>query len=234
MKHAQRIQDIVKSNINAVLDEVENPDKMIRSLIQEMEDSLIKLKTSCADKIAEKTYITEELEKAEAAAKRWTERAELAIKKGKDDFAREALIEKHRAERRINDLSAQLTSFDSIIQECRSNSVELESRLQQVKQKQRVLIQRGIHAKETIIAREQIKAATNNDAFRRFAEIEHRIEQLEAEAEMAGFASESINSNLNFTTETEFSTMEQDSEADEELSKLKKALKQQNKQKQQA
>jgi phage shock protein A len=92
-----RFKDIINANINSMLDKAENPEKMIRLMMQEMEDTLIDLKSSCAAKMAGKTKTLRELKDAEARVQRWQSRAELAISKKRDDLAREALIEKQKA-----------------------------------------------------------------------------------------------------------------------------------------
>ncbi len=215
MKHMRRFKDIINANINATLDKAENPDKMIRYMVQEMEETLVELKASCAAKIAEKTQVAGELREVESVMNRWVNRAELAVEKGKDELAREALIEKQRAEKSANALREHLTKIDSIIGECKGNTLKLEEKLQTVKDKQRILIQRGIHAQETIIAREKIKEATGNEAFRRFSELENRIEQMEAEAEVAGFGNDPLK-------EDAFFNLEHDEAIEAELAKMKK------------
>ncbi len=216
MKHMRRFKDIINANINATLDKAENPEKMIRYMVQEMEETLVDLKTSCAAKIAEKTQVEQELKEVESVRDRWQNRAELAVEKGKDELAREALIEKQKADRSVEALKEHLAKISTIISECKGNTLKLEERLQSVKDKERILIQRGIHAQETIIAREKIKEATGNEAYRRFSELENRIEQMEAEAEMSGFGADPLK-------EDAFFNLEHDEAVEAELAALKKS-----------
>lgn len=188
---------------------------MIKYMVSEMEDTLVDLKSSCAAKIAEKTRVEEEFKELAAVAARWTARAELAVEKGKDDLAREALLERQKAEHAMGVLKEDITHLDSIISECRSNTVKLEEKLQKVEERQRILIQRGIHAQETILAKEKIKRAEDSDAYRRFEEFEQRIEQMEADAEMADYG-------LKNEKEDEFFSMEHEDSLEAELAELKK------------
>ena len=92
-----RFMDIVNSNINSLLDKAEDPEKMLRLMIQEMEDTLIELKSNAAGSIAQKIKLERKASDTEATVSRWEQRAMLAIEKGKEDLAREALIEKERS-----------------------------------------------------------------------------------------------------------------------------------------
>lgn len=216
MKTFRRFKDIVNSNISSALDKAENPEKMIRYMITEMEDTLVELKSSCAAKMADRTRVEQERVELQAAAERWSNRAELAVEKGKDDLAREALVERQKAQRTLQIVEEELAKLDAIISECKSNTIALEEKLQSVKDKQRILIQRGIHAQETILTREKIKEATGNEAFRRFSDLESKIEKMEAEAEVAGFS-------IPTGKENEFFTMEQEDAIEAELEALKKS-----------
>ena len=214
-----RFKDIVNSNINSMLDKAEDPEKMINLMIREMEDTLVELKTSCAASMADKAKTARERDALKEKLDRWDGRARLAVEKGRDDLAREALVEKKSAANQFELIENDLAQFDTIIEECRANILQLEEKLETVKQKRRILIQRGIHAKEKMKARESIKNASGVDATMRFEELEGRIERMEADAEMtgSGFANPS---------ENEFTRMEHESEIEDELASLKKSMKQ--------
>jgi phage shock protein A len=187
---------------------------MIRLMMQEMEDTLIDLKSSCAAKMAGKTKTLRELKDAEARVQRWQSRAELAISKKRDDLAREALIEKRKAQEALETLKEDVDQFETLIAECKQNIIDLEQKLQNVRQKHKILVERSVHAQEQKKARTTMSQAEGEDAFRRFSDLENRIERMEAEAEMAGFQAEHL-------MEQEFSTLESSDDIEEELSKLK-------------
>ncbi len=209
-----RFKDIVGANINSLLDKAENPEKMIKLMMQEMEDTLIELKSACAEKMAAKAKAERQLKEIAGKVDRWQERAELAIDRGRDDLAREALIEKRKCEKDREVLDADLEQYDRLIAECRQNIIQIEEKLQTVKQKHKLLMQRGVHAKEQIKAKETIRGASGVKSYQRFTELENRIERMEADAEMVGYGAVS-------PLEDEFYKMEAEGDVEEELKELK-------------
>ncbi len=219
-----RFKDIVGANINSLLDKAENPEKMIKLMMQEMEDTLIELKSACAEKMAAKAKAERQIKDIEQKISRWQERAELAVDRGRDDLAREALIEKRKSEQDREAVDADLQQYDKLIAECRQNIVQIEEKLQTVRQKHKLLVQRGVHAKEQIKAKQTIKGASGVKSYERFTELESRIERMEADAEMAGFGAAP-------ELENEFYKMESESVVEDELKALKEARKPKNKEK---
>jgi len=213
-----RFKDIVNSNINSMLDKAEDPEKMINLMIREMEDTLVELKTTCAASMADKAKTERERDVFAEKNERWEGRAKLAIEKGRDDLAREALVEKKACANQLNLIENDLVQFESLINESKSNIIQLEEKLETVKQKRRILIQRGVHAKEKMRARQTIKNASGVDATIKFDELEGRIERMEADADM-------VYSGFSNPSENEFSRMENESEIEDELAALKKSMK---------
>ena len=191
MKTATRIKHITKANVNSILDKVEKPKKMIGLMIQEMEDAVIDLKSSVAARIEEKSGAEIERKLLQQRIERWEARAKMAVEKDRDDMAKDALLEKKRAERALEILENDFKQFETLITDGRSSIVELEEKLELVHQRQRLLIQRGIHAVEKKKAFETLRHAESNEAYRRFLELEAKIERIEAEAEIAGFSAPS-------------------------------------------
>jgi phage shock protein A len=218
MKHIRRFKEIIGANVQSALDKAEDPEKMIRYLITEMDESLTDLKSSCAAKTAEKSRLGSEIRNLQETVERWENRAELAVEKGKEELAREALLEKKRALNALTAAQEASVKLDTIISECRSNVEELEKKLMSVEAKQRTLVERGIHAKESLSVREQIKDADGEDTYRRFSELEQRIERMEAEAQMAGFSADR-------RVDDDFTAMEYEDEIEKELSEMKKKTK---------
>lgn len=214
-----RFKDIVNSNINSMLDKAEEPEKMINLMIREMEDTLVELKTSCAASMAEKAKTERERDVFKEKLERWDGRAKLAVEKGRDDLAREALIERKSVVNQFDLIENDLIQFETIIKESKSNIIQLEEKLETVKQKRRILVQRGIHASEKMKAREAVKNASGVDATIRFDELEGRIERMEADADM-------VYSGFSDPSENEFTKMEHESEIEDELASLKKSMKQ--------
>ena len=112
-----RFRDIISSNLNAMLDKAEDPQKLIRLMIREMEDTLVEIKTACAGVMAGGKKIKRQLEGLGDRAHYWGEKAELAVNKGRDDLAREALVEKRKFNRRTEALENDLAEHDLIIEQ---------------------------------------------------------------------------------------------------------------------
>ena len=211
-----RFRDIVSANINSMLDKAEDPEKMIKLMIHEMEDTLIELKTSCAGVIAGKKKVERKLEEIKGKTDLWDERAALAVAKGRDNLAREALVEKRRFAKIAQSLSSELDEYRNLIDKYQEDIIELENKLNTAKEKKRVLVQRHKSASGSKRAQEEIRRSTSSDAMARFDKLESRIEQMEAEAEL-------VNTNKRPTIEDEFDNLAGDTEIENELAKIKAA-----------
>jgi len=212
-----RFMDIVNSNINALLDKAEDPEKMIRLMMQEMEDTLVDLKSSCAAKIAARARTIRDQADFQQKVTRWTERAQLAVEKGRDDLAKEALIEKKDAQSGLDELNRELEHLNQIIDECKNNIILIEEKLQTVILKHKALIRRGQEAREKTKINKVIKGASGSGTMGRFNDLENRIERMESDAEVSGFGATSL--------ESEFSKLEAGDDVDDELAELKKSVK---------
>ncbi len=209
-----RLRDIISSNINAMLDKAEDPEKLIRLMIQEMEDTLVEIKASCAGAMAEATKIARQREAAEERAAQWGQKAELAVDKGREDLAREALLEKRRFLDRAAALDQELAEAQSLVERYQDDIMQLEERLAAVREKQRLLIQRHIHARHQRRAQEDIRRAESSEVFLRFEKFQNRVERMEAEAELVNFGRKP-------DLEEHFARLEEDEEIERELNALK-------------
>lgn len=211
-----RFRDIVSANINSMLDHAEDPEKMIKLMIHEMEDTLIELKSSCAGVIAGRKKIERKLEEIQAKTELWDERAALAVAKGRDNLAREALVEKRRFSRISQSLDSELGEYRNLVEKYQEDIIELENKLNSAKEKKRVLVQRHKSATGSKRAQEEIRRSTSSDTMARFDKLESRIEQMEAEAEL-------VNANRKPTIDEEFDNLATDVEIENELAKIKAA-----------
>lgn len=211
-----RFRDIISANINSMLDHAEDPEKMIKLMIHEMEDTLIDLKTSCAGVIAGRKKIERKLEEINSKTDLWDKRAALAVTKGRDNLAREALIEKRRFSRMAEAIDGELSEYRSLIDKYQEDIIELENKLNSAKEKKRVLVQRHKSASGSKRAQEEIRRSTSSDTMARFDKFESRIEQMEAEAEL-------VNVNRKPTIDEEFDSLNTDIEIENELAKIKAA-----------
>ena len=211
-----RLSDIISSNLNAMLDKAEDPEKLIRLMIQEMEDTLVEIKASCAGVMAAKKKVQRELAEIHTRALQWGDKAQLAVNKEREDLAREALIEKRRYRERANALEKELTQCETLIEQYLTDMTQLEEKLGTAREKQRLLVQRHIQAQRRKRAQQEIRRFDTNDALVRFAHFENRIERMEAEADLVNFGRKP-------TVEDEFTRLEGDEEIERELQALKSA-----------
>ena len=216
-----RFRDIISSNINAMLDKAEDPEKLIKLIIREMEDTLVDLKSSCAGAMANCKKIQRQKEEAEDRTRQWEERAALAVKKGRDDLAREALLEKRQHFERTDLLKQELEDHNVLVDQYQGDIRQLEDKLQSAREKQRMLVQRQFRARGKMRAHEEIRRMESTDAILKFEELENRIERMEAEADLVNYAKKS---NL----ESEFENLMVDENLEKELMNLKSSLTQKN------
>ena len=211
-----RLSDIISSNINAMLDKAEDPEKLVRLMIQEMEDTLVEIKAACAGVMATKKKGQRELTEALARTQQWGEKAQLAVNKGREDLAREALLEKRRYRERASALEKELAQCDALVEQYQTDMTQLEDKLSTAREKQRILVQRHIHAQRRKRAQQGIRQLDTSEALIRFEQFENRIERMEAEADLVNFGRKP-------PLEEEFTRLEGDDEIEKELQTLKTA-----------
>ena len=208
-----RMRDIVSSNINAMLDRAEDPEKLIRLMIQEMEDTLVEIKASCAGAMAEAKKVERELARVQA----WADKARLAVDKGREYLAREALVEKRRLGQRAGALEAELEEARALVGRYQDDIMQLEDKLASVREKERMLKQRHLAARQQTRARRGVRQADSSEAMQRFERFQNRVERLEAEAELVNYGQAQQG------LEGRFAELESDEEIERELAALKDA-----------
>ena len=213
-----RFRDIVSSNINAMLDKAEDPEKLIKLMIREMEDTLVELKSSCAGVMADRKKVDRQLEELDARVNYWTDRAGLAVNKGRDDLAREALMEKRRYVSRKVSLENETAELNGLVEQYQGDIRQLEEKLKSARNKQRMLVQRHIHAKRKIRAQEEIRRMDSSEAMVKFDELENRIERMEVDADLVNFGKKP-------TLEEAFDKLAVDEDIEKELQALKRPAK---------
>ena len=209
-----RVRDIINSNINAMLDRAEDPAKLIRLMIQEMEDTLVEVKASCAGAMASRKKIQREHEANLSRAQQWAERAQLAVDRGREDLAREALLEKRRYLQQAERVEQEMIQSDALVEQYQDDIAQLENKLTVARDKQRMLVQRHHAAQQNFKAQNGIRRMDSAEAMMRFEEFENRIERMEAEAHL-------VNSSRKPALEEQFAMLEGDDEIERELQALK-------------
>ena len=202
-----RFKDIVNSNINSLLDKAEDPEKMLRLMIGEMEDTVIDLKTTTAARMAEAIRSEKKVDEAKATVERWQGRAELAIEKGKDDLALEALIEKKHAQEVYERALENISSLKKSVEEGKEEIRTLEDKIKAAKDKLATL------QREQARAQERRDSSVNLNA--RFEEMENRINRMNAYNDLSKKSEEK-------SAEEKFSEMEKNDEIEAEIERIKK------------
>jgi len=211
-----RFTDIVNSNINSLLDKAEDPEKMVRLIIQEMEDTLVEVRSNSAKAIAVKKDIQRQIDKSTIELNDWQEKAELALSKDREDLARKALSAKHRVVERNDSLTNELNQIDEQITKLQEEVVMLQDKLVDAKQRQKSIVLR----KQTVSNRLQVQKKLDDyrasDASDKFDRYERKIDDLEAQVESY--------TSTERTLADEFAELESDDVISNELEALKKKV----------
>jgi len=211
-----RFTDIVNSNINAILDKAEDPEKMVRLIIQEMEDTLVEVRSASAKTIANKKEISAQINKMQSEGRDWQSKAELAINKDREDLARAALQEKKKCDEYAVTLNAELAAVDEQISKLQSEVTQLQDKLADAKARQKTIIMR----QKTVSSRLDIKRTLNDGkvdaAMGRFEQYERKIDDLESQVDAYDLGKK--------TLADEFADLAADDEIDDALAALKKKM----------
>ncbi len=211
-----RFTDIVNSNINAILDKAEDPEKMVRLIIQEMEDTLVEVRSASAKTLATKKEIVAHVTKLQTEVADWSAKAELAINKDREDLARAALQEKKKTEEHVNVLTQELGSVDEQISKLQSEVGQLQDKLADAKARQKAIILRQKTVSSRLEVKKTLDSSKVDAAMGRFEQYERKIDDLESQVDAYDLGKKSL--------ADEFAELESDDEIDNELAALKKKM----------
>lgn len=214
-----RMSDIINSNINAMLDQAEDPAKMVRLIIQEMEDTLVEVRTSSARVLAERKQATRRLEQARADAEGWEEKARLAISRQREDLARGALQEKRAIDEEVILVEAELAAADEHIEQLSAEVLQLQQKLDDARARQKALSLRTQTVQSRIKVKRQIQRDALDDAFLRFERFERRMDTLESQLEAMDIGRE-VSPDL----AAQISVLTDDERISDDLARLKKEM----------
>lgn len=212
-----RFADIINANLNSLLDKAEDPAKMIRLIIQEMEDTLVEVRTSSARTIAEKKELQRKIDKLQFEVENWQQKAELAISKDREDLAKAALLEKKRLVEMAGDMENQLKAANETLEQLNNEVAQLQDKLQDAKSRQSALVMRHKTASSRLKVREQLYSDNANEAMERFESYERKLDNLEANVESQGFGRTQ-------SLAEEIESLEEDDKLEAELAELKKKM----------
>lgn len=212
-----RFTDIVNSNINNLLDKAEDPAKMVRLIIQEMEDTLVEVRSSSAKTLADKKELTRQVTRFESEAQQWQDKAELALSKERDDLARAALLEKKKSTENSQALVEELVHIEEHISKLQGEISQLQDKLADAKARQKAIIIREKTVSSRLKVKQNINSNKVNDALGRFDHYERKIDDLEAQVESYDIGSKSLSD--------EIADLESNEKVDDELASLKAKMK---------
>jgi len=216
-----RFADIVNSNISALLDKAEDPEKMIRLIIQEMEDTLVEVRTNSARAIADKKELARRVDAIELQIMEWQKKATLALSKQREDLARAALIEKQKLQDSIKGLHTEQTLVEETIEKLTGELGKLETKINETRARQQAMILRRQTAGNRLDVQKQLHAGRTAEAMSKFEQYERKIDELEAEADSYTATGRSL--------DQEFADLQAQDEIEKELAKMKQDMGQQDK-----
>ena len=212
-----RFSDIVNSNINAILDKAEDPEKIVRLMIQEMEDTLVEVRSAAARSIADKKDLNRKLEALDRERREWDDKAELAMRKGREDLAKAALVEKSRAAAAVEVLKEDYSAVDEGLTKLNEDIARLEAKLEDAKARQKALLARHKTATSRLAARQKIHDYKIDDAMLRFEAYTRRIDDVEGRVEAFDLG---LPKDLNHA----FASLEAEEAVNQELDALKQRV----------
>lgn len=212
-----RTRDIIAANVTDLLDKAEDPAKMIRMIILEMEETLVEVRASAARTIADQKEMRRHIAKLDKLQESWTEKAELALSKDREDLAKAALVERQKAADMADQLQAEITVLDDALKASEADIAKLQNKLREARARQNSIATRLESAENRYRLREMYAGERVADAFSRFDTLERRVDMAEGRADAAGMGGAK-------TLEEEIAELKSSEKVDAELAALKARL----------
>lgn len=213
-----RTRDIVAANFADLLEKAEDPAKMIRMIILEMEETLVEVRASAARTIADQKEMRRHIMKLDQLQDNWTEKAELALSKDREDLAKAALVERQKAVDMADQLKAEVGVLDDALRASEEDIAKLQTKLREARTKQNAVQTRLETANNRTRLREMYNGPKTHEAFSRFDVLDRRVDEAEGRAEALGLGSVK-------TLEDEISELRAGDKVDAELAALKARMK---------
>jgi phage shock protein A len=212
-----RFSDIVNANINAVLEKAEDPEKIIRLMIQEMEDTLVEIRSAAAKCIADRKELGRHIDQLESEHAEWARRAELAVRRDREDLARAALVEKQAIADRVSQMKEEMQTLEAQLEKFNADITQLQGKLHDAKARQRSIVIRHKTATSQLSARKHIHSDRLDEMLYRFETAERRLDRVESEAE-------AISMGRGKSLADEIAGLEDNDRVEAELAELKSRL----------
>jgi phage shock protein A len=213
-----RTRDIVAANFADLLDKAEDPAKMIRMIILEMEETLVEVRASAARTIADQKEMRRQIAKLDRIQDGWVEKAELALSKGREDLAKAALVEKQKAADLADGLKAEIEVLDDALRASEADIAKLQGKLREARTRQNAIQSRLESANQRARLREMYAGPKVDDAFSRFEVLERRADHAEGRADALALGAPSK------TLDEEIAELRNSEKVDAELEALKARL----------
>jgi phage shock protein A len=214
-----RLSDIINSNISSLLDKAENPEKMIRMVIQEMEETLVEVRSGTAKVIAEKKTLSRRAEQLKKQAQDWEGKAELALSKGREDLAKAALLEKSNINSSVVVTERDLAKLDGTLDKLSTEIEQLQAKLNDARARQKTIVMRTTATESRLNVNRQLHSYSIDNAMNKFEYYEKKIDQMEGQMDSIHIEKRGLQS--------EFDELEKQESIDQELEALKTKLKDQ-------
>ena len=214
-----RLSDIINSNISSLLDKAENPEKMIRMVIQEMEETLVEVRSGTAKVIAEKKTLARRAEQLKRQAQDWESKAELALSKEREDLAKAALLEKSNINSSVVITERDLAKLDGTLDKLSTEIEQLQAKLNDARARQKTIVMRTTATQSRLNVNRQLHSYSIDNAMDKFEYYEKKINQMEGQMDSIHIEKRGLQS--------EFDELEKQESIDQELEALKTKLKDQ-------
>lgn len=211
-----RLTDIINSNITSLLDKAEDPAKMIRLVIQEMEETLVEVRSTTAKILADKKELQRRNEKLARQAEDWEQKAELALSKGREDLAKAALLEKSSVNEVIELVLQDMHKLDESLDKLTREIEQLQAKLNDARARQKTILLRHSATQSRHTVNSQLRNGNIDQVINRFEHYERKIDQMESEIEADGIGNSGI--------AAEFAALEKEGRIEQELEALKARL----------
>ena len=213
-----RTRDIIAANVTDLLDKAEDPAKMIRMIILEMEETLVEVRASAARTIADQKEMRRHIVKLTALQDSWTEKAQLALSKDREDLAKAALVEKQKAADMAEQLDHEIATLDEALAASEQDIAKLQAKLREARARQNSIVTRMQSAENRLRVREAYAGEKVNEAFARFDMLERRADLAEGRADAMGMGQQPK------TLEEEIAELKASDKVDAELAALKASM----------
>jgi len=224
MNMGERFARLVKSNVNQALNSMEDPEKVLTQAVDDMQQDLIKVRQAYAEVSASSKRMQEQCRVAEAESQKWYSRAQLALERGEDDLAREALTRRQQQTEMADSLKEQIEAQTGSIQSLFDSMKDLEAKMADAKAKKDQIIARARTAKASTKVNDMLAGVGSSSSVAAFDRMKDKVEQMEAEADVSKQLAASSGSATGGSIESQFKALESGGGVDAELEAMKKAL----------